>query len=78
MVKNGEEVRCFGAVLAMMPVTAIPAFAWEEVKAENSDIAFYSARRRGREARGSSSDGSVGDHFVKHCLIISGKNTAFA
>jgi hypothetical protein len=33
-------------VLAMMPVTAIQAFAWEEVKAENSDVAFYSARRR--------------------------------
>ncbi len=62
----------------MMLVAAIPAFAWEEVKAENSDVAFYSARRRGRETRGSSSDVSVGDHFVKHCLIILGKNTAFA
>ena len=62
----------------MMPVTAIPAFAWEEVKAENSDVVFYSARRRGRETRGSSSDGSVGGHFVKHCLIILGKNAALA
>jgi len=35
-------------VLAMMLVTAIPAFALEEVKAENSDVAFYSARRRRR------------------------------
>ena len=62
----------------MMPVTAIPAFVWEEVKAENSDVAIYSALHRGRGTRSSSSDVSVGDHLVKHCLNILGKNTAFA